>query len=176
MLRTAFSDDEWMTVVLAPAMAAFAVTAADPGGLIGAAQEAGATGRAISDAARAEESGLTGEVARAYQDGDTRARLRDEIRAIVKGRKPREATEMAVERVGAASRLVAERTPGEAMRFDTWLREIAEDVAEAAKEGGFLGFGGERVSEAERQTLDRIDAVLQQGPDTPLGGGGSVPV
>jgi hypothetical protein len=33
-------------------------------------------------------------------------------------------------------------------------------VAEASKEGGFLGFGGVQVSEAERTTLAEISAAL----------------
>jgi hypothetical protein len=33
-------------------------------------------------------------------------------------------------------------------------------VAEAASEGSFLGFGGVRVSEAEKATLDDIAAAL----------------
>jgi hypothetical protein len=33
-------------------------------------------------------------------------------------------------------------------------------VAEAAVEGGFLGFGGVRVSKAEAATLDDISRIL----------------
>jgi hypothetical protein len=33
-------------------------------------------------------------------------------------------------------------------------------VAEASKEGGFLGFGGVQVSEAEKATLAEIAAAL----------------
>jgi len=34
-------------------------------------------------------------------------------------------------------------------------------VAEASKEGGFLGFGGVQVSDAERATLDEVGKALQ---------------
>jgi hypothetical protein len=37
---------------------------------------------------------------------------------------------------------------------------VAESVAEASKEGGFLGFGGVRVSEREQSVLDQIKAEL----------------
>jgi hypothetical protein len=33
-------------------------------------------------------------------------------------------------------------------------------VAEAASEGGVLGFGGQRVSDAEKATLREIDRAL----------------
>jgi hypothetical protein len=36
--------------------------------------------------------------------------------------------------------------PDEATGFKEWLYGVAKAVSEAAKEGGHLGFGGERVS------------------------------
>ena len=42
----------------------------------------------------------------------------------------------------------------------TILKVIGEKVAQASTEGGFLGFGGERVSEGERQFLSKLDAAL----------------
>jgi len=36
----------------------------------------------------------------------------------------------------------------------------AQHVAEAAKEGGFMGFRAERVSEGEQQMLDKLREVL----------------
>jgi hypothetical protein len=41
-----------------------------------------------------------------------------------------------------------------------WLYAVAERTAEAGKEGGFLGFGGVAVSDAERATLLEIHAAL----------------
>ncbi len=39
---------------------------------------------------------------------------------------------------------------------------MAETVARAHKEGGFLGIGGKEVSEAEQAALDRIAAVFDE--------------
>ena len=41
------------------------------------------------------------------------------------------------------------------------LYGIAEKVANAAREGGFLGFGGTQVSEGERSFLDELRSTLQ---------------
>jgi hypothetical protein len=41
-----------------------------------------------------------------------------------------------------------------------WLLEAAQDAANAAKEGGFMGFHAERVSEGEQRMLDRLNEVL----------------
>ena len=48
-----------------------------------------------------------------------------------------------------------------ALPLSTWLLKIASRVAEAAKEGGFLGIGGVPVSAAERAALDEITAALE---------------
>ena len=55
------------------------------------------------------------------------------------------------------------KAPADAMAFKAWLREIAQKAAEAAKEGGFLGFGGVAVSDAERATLTEISSALNTG-------------
>ena len=57
--------------------------------------------------------------------------------------------------------LVEQKTPLEATAYNGWLLKIASSVAEASKEGGFLGFGGIIVSEAERATLAELTAALE---------------
>ena len=57
---------------------------------------------------------------------------------------------------------VAAKQPGEAQALAGYLRGIAQAVAEAAKEGGFLGFGGKPISDAEHATLAQIDAALSR--------------
>jgi hypothetical protein len=47
------------------------------------------------------------------------------------------------------------------LAFKGWLRQISQHVAEASKEGGFLGIGGVSVSEAERATLAEISSALK---------------
>lgn len=51
--------------------------------------------------------------------------------------------------------------------YIAWLRQIAEQVAHAAKEGDFLGLGGVRFSDEEKQYYKRLDAVLQEFEQTP---------
>jgi hypothetical protein len=41
-----------------------------------------------------------------------------------------------------------------------WLLAAAQAAADAAKEGGFMGFGGEQVSAGEQQMLDQVRAAL----------------
>ena len=51
-------------------------------------------------------------------------------------------------------------TPTEGAAYGRFLVDLARKVAEASKEGGFLGMGGTRVSEAEQNVIDRIQAAV----------------
>jgi len=66
-----------------------------------------------------------------------------------------------VETLRQAAALVDAKAPGDAAAFKGWLRQISQHVAEAAKEGGFLGIGGVQVSEAEKATLTEISSALK---------------
>jgi hypothetical protein len=59
-----------------------------------------------------------------------------------------------------AAGIVSANAPGDAAAFKAWLQHISQAVAEAATEGGFLGFGGVRVSDAEKATLAHIAESL----------------
>ena len=67
----------------------------------------------------------------------------------------------------AIAKLLEEKaTPEEIKEYKEWAMSIAENVAKAAKEGGFLGFGGERVSPDEKKLYADIATAL--GTDTNL--------
>ena len=64
-----------------------------------------------------------------------------------------------------ANRIVTEKASAEdAAAFRDWLLAAAKEAADAAKEGGFMGFHAERVSEGEQRMLDRLGEVLQAPP------------
>lgn len=45
-------------------------------------------------------------------------------------------------------------------QYKEWILDIANDVANAAKEGDFLGFGGERFSEKEQKLYQELKTIL----------------
>jgi hypothetical protein len=55
---------------------------------------------------------------------------------------------------------MAKATPEEAEAFRRWLLVAAQAAADAGKEGGFMGFGGEQVSAGEQRMLDQVRAAL----------------
>ena len=56
--------------------------------------------------------------------------------------------------------LSAKSSSQEATEYKQWAMSVAEKVAMATTEGGFLGFGGERLSTNEKQLLGEIESAL----------------
>jgi hypothetical protein len=159
--RDRFTDEDWTGVLEAPILAGLAITAADPGGLVSAVKESAAMARALKDAAAAAgEGALVTEIAAAYRDPADRDAASDAVKAMAKGQPPEALLTAAVDRLGAIMRTVESAAPDQAGPFRAFLLDVAQKTAEASREGGFLGFGGEKVSEAERKALDRIAAAL----------------
>jgi hypothetical protein len=64
-----------------------------------------------------------------------------------------------------AVRLLEEKaTPEEVDGYRRFVLGLAEHVAQAHKEGGFLGVGGKRVSDEEQHAIDEIVATLGGTP------------
>jgi hypothetical protein len=61
---------------------------------------------------------------------------------------------------GSVALLRAKGTPEELGAFGAWLWNIAQGVAKAAKEGGFLGFGGTEISPPEQAYLAELKSAL----------------
>ena len=55
---------------------------------------------------------------------------------------------------------VRAKAPEDAAGFKRWLQDVAQKAAEAGTEGGFMGFGGVAVSDAEKATLAEISGAL----------------
>jgi len=56
--------------------------------------------------------------------------------------------------------VTARAAPEEAAAFGQWLAAAAQAAADAAKEGGFLGFGAQQVSEREADMLEQVRAAV----------------
>ena len=156
-----FSDEQWSQILSAPLLAGFAITAADPGGPISAVQESAAVTRSLETAtARNDETSIIFLIAEAYKISEGRAAARDEVTSLVKGKYLAQAAQDAVERLGEIYELICKLRPEQAAEFREFLIVTAERTAEASTEGGFLGFGGVRVSEKEKKILAELKQVL----------------
>jgi 4-aminobutyrate aminotransferase-like enzyme len=152
-----FTDDEWATVLRAPTVAGMAITFADPGGPIEVVKETSAVLKVITGSSGEERNDVVGEIAR-------------EILAMAKQRKtpvgdfkPKGALagkEILDELTRASEIVDAKASPEEARAFREWIMECAQRAAEAAKEGGFMGFHAERVSQGEKDMLAQLGSAL----------------
>ena len=76
---------------------------------------------------------------------------------------PEICTDIALKHVRAVNELLDRRVQSDvADDFKKWLLAVAKRVAESANEGGIFGFGGERVSDAEKNVLRQIAFALGQ--------------
>ena len=160
-IKDRFTTEEWQQIVQSPMLAALAVTAADPSGLWGSIKEGAGVARSLVEAKTGAPAGsMLADIAATFDTPEGRKLSQDDVKELLRGKKPAEASDAAVARLGAAAAIVEAKAPEHAAAYKEFLRETARKVAEASKEGGFMGFGGEAVSDAERKTLADLDAVL----------------
>jgi hypothetical protein len=164
-----FNADEWSCVLASPMVAGTAITAADPSGLWGLLKEGMAGGWAMLKAKQnADANPLIKAVAQDFAEGDARTLATDHIKAIFKGAQASDLKTRAVQELRSVATLLDAKAPQDAAAFKTWLRDIAQKAAEAANEGGFLGFDGVAVSDAEKATLAEISTALNTVPATAM--------
>jgi hypothetical protein len=152
--KSNFTPDEWKLLLESVTMAGVAVSAADPSGLWGLLKESFAEGKELM---AAKTDPTTKPLIKALvADFET-----SEGRSTASGLKPAEITAKCIETLGQAGVLVDAKAPDDAAAFKGWLRQISQHVAEASKEGGFLGGGGAPVSDKEKATLQEISSALK---------------
>jgi hypothetical protein len=138
------------------AVAGLAISLADPGGPIEAAKESMAMIKSATNPPSREQ--LLAEVALEIQ---ALAQQRVNPLSGFKPTKQQHPGEQVLDELRSVHELVtAKATPEEATAYAGWLVHSAQAAAQAAKDGGFMGFGAQQVSDREQAMLDRVrDAV-----------------
>jgi hypothetical protein len=156
-----FTPEEWSRVLASPMVASAAITLADPSGLWGLLKEGMAGSWALVEAKQnTSTSPLVRAVAEAFTDGDARTSAQGHVQAVFRGSEVAQLKSRAVEELRSVATILDTKAPADAAAFKSWLQGVAQRAAEAASEGGFLGFGGVAVSESEKTTLAEISAAL----------------
>jgi hypothetical protein len=154
--KTEFTDEEWARICRAPFVAGMAISLADPGGPIEMAKETMATLKSATNPPSREQ--LLADVALDVQamaqqkknplsgfsldkGAAAGAQVLDELREV---------------KATVASKATAEETAA----FGQWLLATAQAAADAAKDGGFMGFGAQQVSQGEQAMLDQVRAAV----------------
>ena len=183
--KSDYTLEEWRTLEQAPVFAAFATLAADMSGPIGLVKEMDALSQAlveanlpgdadpahdliiaVADDLRATQSSGQGWGVVLGEGDDPDSEQDQEHPSAVPGSgldfsSPEKVKEPALAACRAAAAVLARKTtPAEAEAFGRWALSVGRRVAEATKEGGFLGIGGMLVSEKERATLSELATAL----------------
>ena len=159
--KNSFTPDEWTKVVQSVMMTGIAVSAAEPSGLWGTVKESIANAQVLLESKRdAGSSELVKAVVAEFDTPQGRDIAREGLGEKLKGSKPAEIKDKAIAAVREAASLIDAKAPDDAKAFKTWLHQTSQVVADASKEGGFLGFGGVQVSDKEKATLSEISGAL----------------
>ena len=156
-----FKPDEWTKILQSTMLAGMAVTAAEPSGLFGTLKEAFASSSALAAAkTNAGSNELIKAVVADFETKEGRSSVQEALRQNFKGAKPADAVQRSLANLREVSAILDAKAPQDAAAFKSWLRAISQNVAEASSEGGFLGIGGVKVSDAEKATLADISKAL----------------
>ncbi|MGH3990067.1 MAG: hypothetical protein ACRDTZ_22555 [Pseudonocardiaceae bacterium] len=157
--RTDFTEEEWVQVRRAPFVAGMAISLADPGGPIEMAKETMATIKSATNPPSREQ--LLADVA---LDIQSMTQQKQNPLSGYKLSKGAPAGHQILDELRAVKGIVASKaTPEETGAFSEWLLTTAQAAADAAKEGGFMGFGAKQVSQGEKDMLDQVRAALGTG-------------
>ena len=151
--KAEFNAEEWEQIAGGPALAGLIVISAQRGGTI---RETVAMAKVYKETADQHGgSDLVGEIAATTPSIDRHEfSSAEDLRTRGLGK--------ITEAVGLVE---SKATPDELAAYRAFAITVAQRAAEADKSGGFLGIGGERVSDSERTALNDVAAAL--GTDAP---------
>jgi hypothetical protein len=156
--KTDFTPEEWQQVLLAPQMAALVVIMASPSGPVGAVKELAAASQVIAAAVQNPSgNALIDAVAADYKE---MMEKKEKLEPPQMGKDPNAIIVQGLQACSDLAALLDQKAPEEADGYKQWVYQAAQRSSEAAKEGGFMGIGGERVSHQETLALKDIAEKL----------------
>ncbi len=171
--RDSFSVEEWGNIISVPASVGALVVTADPSGPFGLIGEFRAIMNSMKDyvADHAAGSPLMASIQTymttkpSEEEEAELKRWAEEQQEEMKANKPQtpeDLKQLIRDRTNEVLGMLRTKgaTEEDVTRFKGMMYFVAEAVANASKEGGFLGFGGTRVSSAEESVLAQIKSEL----------------
>jgi hypothetical protein len=153
-LKAKFNDQEWSQIRLSPLAVTFYIVSANPSGATGIAKEVIAAGNAMHSIVKDALPMSLIDVAFSSLNGrlDLDGKLEEPV-----------SRPNTLARLHSAAATVRAKSPVDAKSFGDAMVALSRKVAEASKEGGFLGFGGTLVSKEEEQAIAEIATALHGG-------------
>ena len=159
--RTDFSPEQWQAIRNAPQLVALATAAAGNSGLFGSLSEGMAVAGTVATAVKGDQPLLREIFAK-----DEMQAAQEQIKTSLKSVTDRSALNAYLENaatdaaMAAITALSSKGAGAEAAAYRTMLTGIGSKVANASKEGSFLGLGGERISGGEQKFLAKLESVV----------------
>lgn len=159
-LKASFSAEEWTALRQAPVNAAALIMLADHSGRSGRSKEIEALNVTLSEAAAS--AGPTGLINLLFRDGVSEDVVEELVKAYRRADEG-EVRQALLTPIAEATAIVRAKAKSESSAFQGLLIAVAQQVAAAAKEGGFLGMGGTNVSAEEKAAIDALVGALAAG-------------
>jgi len=160
--QSGFTPEEWTLLRIVPSFAAAGVSAADPSGIFGSIKESAAGMQGMIDSL---QQGSNIELLGAMLADRSTPEMPAQKTLFGEGSHAQQMENFksaVLVRIREAANLVNRKaTPDEATAYKQMIMSVVERSANASTEGGFLGFGGVRVSNAEQSFLNEVKAALQ---------------
>lgn len=158
--RTDYTDEEWKNIKAAPLLAGMYVSMVASSGPIDTAKEAVAISQSLADLVK---KGSANELIATLID-EVKPKEGEAVQThegiSINVKTPQELHKATFDTLQQANAALTKATPEESAEYKQFVMTVAQRVAEAGKEGGFLGIGGTRVSPAESKAIQEIGAAL----------------
>jgi hypothetical protein len=160
--QNTFTTEEWTFLRIVPSLIAAGVSAVDPSGLFGSSKE---TTAGVAGMLESLQKGSKLELLGSMLADRSFPAMPDPRTLLGEGSREQQMANLkaaVLTRIKEAANLVSSKaTAEESTAYKQMIMGVAEKVARASREGGFLGFGGVLVSDAEQSFLSEVKAALQ---------------
>lgn len=166
-MKDNFTADEWLKIMTGPGRVGAAVVASSPSGVTGLLAEAQAIAGTVRENVSKEgrtplmeamAASLLGTPPDPKDLPKMDAKNMDEVKA------------QSLEGVRQALWLVSSKgSPEDVAAYKAMILQVAEKTAAAAKEGGFLGMGGEQVNDKERAVIEEVRQLVGSSQSVSVG-------
>ena len=150
-LRSRFTEHELEEIHIAPMAAYCLVAKASPSGIKGSMDEIKAANQVSTELL--EDVAPISLLGTLFGGGLTSAEA-EELK------KEAEREEQLLQTIRESAAVMRTKAPGEVETFQKLVNDVARNVANASKEGAFLGFGGKQVTEKEQAAMQKVAAAL----------------
>ena len=154
--KTAFTAEEWATLRNTPNLVASAMMLAGNSGLFGSFKESFAMAQSMFQGLSSTNELIKSLSAR-EEISEAQTFVRSQVSFSEAAQAPTKFSGLATAgTTSAVNILKAKGSADDVSSYKTWLIDIADKISKSAKEGGFLGFGGELVSAGEQTFMQAL--------------------